>query len=394
MKGFASDSDSVFNQTIEKLDSILAINSALGIANSNTVIRRIGREASPSNKIVIKPIPSLLAARRPDFYSEKKGEWANVSSSIDQFVSKAPATSSGEGKSGDNRSLDILISDLEPDDASIKQFISAVKPKLEANTDSDKMEKQWNQLAIIGIRSWFTGDVYPTVQGDFEAFKYTGKRPFYIILLGPVEMTEQVITRLSQVDKISMNMQVSRFSSNPNFGKTVFVSIPESRLLPDNCINQVFALSDGIFTKLRVDNNNKWILGQMNRDCKANEIGVQLGTEGFSHFGINLDKIDYYQTNNAIAITKVSHSASKLALDTRLKVIPSRINLITINADTAKLDEAMWETWSASGSEPDGSKTQRLLSLINSLRNETDQYALNNYESKYSPLRVCAIIKT
>ena len=86
-----------------------------------------------------------------------------VSSSISKFVSEDPGCP------------DVLISDLEPDDASIKQLLTAIKPKL----THDPNPKSWwpgrkakhlgNQLAIIGIRSEFDGGVFPTVS-TFPSF--------------------------------------------------------------------------------------------------------------------------------------------------------------------------------------------------------------------------------
>jgi len=70
------------------------------------------------------------------------------------------------------------------------------------------------------------------------------------------------------------------------------------------------------------------------------------------------------------------------------------INIVDISADTDGLDQLMWKDWNTSGTQPDGSKTQRLLALLQSIRGETNQYAMNEYGNKYSPVRMCAAMKT
>ena len=81
--------------------------------------------------------------------------------------------------------MDVLISDLEPDDASIKQLLTEIKPKLTHDpiqNHGGRVERLHvgNQLAIIGIRSEFDGGVFPTA-GSFPSFPYKGIRPFYIL---------------------------------------------------------------------------------------------------------------------------------------------------------------------------------------------------------------------
>ena len=142
--------------------------------------------------------------------------------------------------------LDVLISDLEPDDASIKQLLTAIKPKL----THDPNPKSWwpgrktkhlgNQLAVIGIRSEFDGGVFPTVAGTFPSFPYKGIRPFYILLLGPVDKSELVIERLGLLKLGPDQMQISRFAANPSYGKTMFANPSKTTVQPKDCFSQPF----------------------------------------------------------------------------------------------------------------------------------------------------------
>ena len=111
MKGFASIGESHFHKVLEELDTAVGVSSALGFSSSTTSVKRIGREAGASSKLSSVAASSILAARKPEFFDEQNGKWPRVSSSIEQFANK------------DLNSVDILISDLEPDNASIKQFL-------------------------------------------------------------------------------------------------------------------------------------------------------------------------------------------------------------------------------------------------------------------------------
>jgi hypothetical protein len=68
--------------------------------------------------------------------------------------------------------------------------------------------------------------------------------------------------------------------------------------------------------------------------------------------------------------------------------------MVDISVDADELDQLMWKDWNTSGTQPDGAKTQRLLALLQSIRGETNQYATKKYGNKYSPVRMCAAMKT
>ena len=73
--------------------------------------------------------------------------------------------------------------------------------------------------------------------------------------------------------------------------------------------------------------------------------------------------------------------------------LPGVINQLDISADAARIDEERWSNWNTSGTKLEGDKTQRLLALIQAIRGETDQYALQKFSSRYSPVRVCAAVR-
>ncbi len=387
MKGFSAVSDSAFNKTLEELDTTLGISSALGFSTSSTKVSRIGKESSPGNKISIVPGLSIIAARRPEFFEEKKGHWPKVSSSIERFVSKDPS------------SVDILISDLEPDNASIKQFVSAIKPKLQFDGGMRgilpwrKSNLQGNQLAIIGIRSQFSGGVFPTVQGNFKSFPYTGLRPFYVVALGPTEKVEKIVDRLVRNKGINRLLQVSRFSSNPSTGKTEFINLAKTSITPASCLVPVFALSQGLSGKLRVANPSRWLLAMKQRGCTAQQVDIKFFADPVIGFGTgNISDPTYFTSNNS-AVPTIRLSEVGASVSTRFMSFPGAINHLDISADAAKLDEERWSNWNTSGTRLEGDKTQRLLALIQTIRGETDQYALQKFGSRYSPIRICAAVK-
>jgi len=388
MKGFTSIGESHFNKVLEELDTTVGISSALGFATTSTTVKRIGREAGANLKLSSVVVPSILAARRPEFYDKQNGKWPGVSSSIEQFASKDPDT------------VDILISDLEPDNASIKQIISAIKPKLQLGEGTKnwlpwgRVENRAIQLAVIGIRSQFSGGVFPAVQGNFKSFIYSGSRPFYVVVLGPTAKTEKIVERLVRNRKINTEIQVSRFAANPNSGLTSFVEQSKTILLPANCVAPVFSLSQGLSGKLKVqDPTTRWVQVLKDRRCTAQKLEMKLASHPILGFGPNtLSSLDYFTSHGSSVVDGVI-STNGMILKTEVLAVNGSIALLDISANAADLDEAIWSDWNTSGTTMDGARTQRLLALIKSLRTETDQYAINKYGARYSPARVCAAIK-
>ena len=387
MEGFSTVNDSEFHKALEELDTTLGINSALGFAASTTRVIRIGREGLPMKKLSNVPVASVLAARRPEFYNEKRGKWPKVSSSIEQFVDKNPT------------SIDILISDLEPDEASIKQLVSAIKPKLEYDLETKgwlswkKSNYPGNELAIIGIRSQFSGGVYPAVQGAFRSFPYTGQRPFYILAIGRTDKVEMVVDKLAQNKGFNKFLQVSRFSSNPNSGKTEFINPAKTSISAASCLLPVFALSQGLAGKLNVENPNRWLLAQKQRGCTAQKVEIRYATDPVVGFGNGVITDSTYFTSNSSAISTLKASKEGWYVTTNFMSLPGVINILDISADAAKLDQERWSDWNTSGTKLEGGKTQRLLALIQALRGESDQYAFQKFGTRYSPSRICSAIK-
>jgi len=387
MEGFSAVNDSTFHKALEEIDTTLGINSALGFAASTTSVIRIGREGVPSSKLSNVPVASVLAARRPEFFNKKKGQWPKISSSIEQFVSKDPT------------SVDILISDLEPDDSSIKQVISAIKPKLEFDGGTSgwlpwrRPNYQGNELAIIGIRSQFSGGVYPAVQGAFKSFPYTGLRPFYVMALGPTDKVEKIIDRLAKNKGINRSLQVSRFSSNPNSGNTEFINLTKTNIAPASCLVPVFSLSQGLSGKLNVQNPDRWLLAQKLRGCTSQQVEIRFATNPIIGFGTGTVTDPTYFASINSSVTAILMSEKETLVSTRFLSSPGVINILDISADAAKLDQVRWADWNTSGTRLEGAKTQRLLALIQAIRGETDQYALQKFNARYSPVRICSAVK-
>ncbi|MCP9807883.1 hypothetical protein KBY58_00335 [Cyanobium sp. HWJ4-Hawea] len=387
MQGFSAVNDSSFHKALEEIDTTIGINSALGFTASTTRVMRIGREGGISQKLSKKVVASVLAARRPQFYNEMKGQWPKISSSIEQFVSKDPT------------SVDILISDLEPDDASIKQVVSAIKPKLEFDGGTSgwlpwrRSNYHGNELAIIGIRSMFAGGVYPAVQGAFKSFPYTGLRPFYILALGPTDKVEKIVDRLAKNKELAKSLQVSRFSSNPNSGKTEFIEIAKTSIAPASCLVPVFTLSQGLSGKLNVQNPNRWLLSQKQRGCANQQAEIRFGSNPIIGFGAGkvTDSTFFLSTNSSV--TGAVLSENETYISTRFTTFPGIINIIDISVDAARLDQERWADWNTSGTRLDGARTQRLLALIQSIRGETDQFAFRKFKTLYSPARICSAVK-
>jgi len=386
MKGFAVIGESAFQRVLEELDTTVGVSSALGYASSSTTVWRIGREAGQAKPRRDKS--SLLAARRVDFFDEIPAKWPRVSSSIETFAGKDPD------------SVDILISDLEPDNASINQLLSAIKPKLEIESGVkgifpwQRGKERANQLVIVGIRSQFDGGVFPAVQGNFKSFRYTGLRPFYVVAVGPTDKIEQIVSRLVKGRTMGEDIQISRFASNPNSGKTSFIDSTKTTLLPQNCVSPVFTLSQGLSGKLRVQNpSSRWVQALRSRRCTTQKINMSLFTSPIIGWGRNEIRGNEYFSASGTAVVNGTINQAGMGISTDITLLANTISFLDVSTDEASLDQVRWENWNTSGTAADGSKTQRLLALIRSIRTETDQYAQNRYGNRYSPARICAAIK-
>ena len=388
MKGFAAANNSVFHRVIEELDPILSISPALNMPQSKTIISRIGREAAPSNKIADDKLDSLLQARSISLYEPPKdSNLKNVSSFIAGFVKKDPY------------SLDVLVSDLEPDNASIQRLITNIKPKLSHNPNAagswfaSKSTSIGNELAVVGIKSEFDGTVFPTVEGTFQSFRYRGKRPFYILLLGPADKVELVIKRLSLLNLNSDQWQVSRFASNPSYGRTYFADPAKSSVLTKNCFYPAASLSMGLSGKLRFDDESKWIKLVRSKPCAANEYQIKFGFPSLIGYGsTSISDPDLLQSASTQIIgANLSLRNSFLTVKEPLPI--GSISITNVYAKADQIDPLRWKAWDMNPALPDGSKTQRLLRFISNIRSETDLHASKAYGSRYSPVRVCAAVK-
>ena len=386
MKGFAAARNSVYHRVIEELDPVLSVAPALNMLKTKTTINRIGLEPGPPTKYAKDPLNSLLIARQTEIYDPPKdSRWKKVTSSISQFVSQDPA------------SLDVLISDLEPDDASIKQLITEIKPKLMHDPHNPKSwlpgrkaKHLGNQLAIIGIRSEFDGGVFPTVAGTFPSFPYRGIRPFYILLLGPVDKSELVIERLSLLNLRPDQLQISRFAANPSYGKTMFADPSKTTVLPKDCFFPTYSISRGMSGKLRFDSDQKWIKLKKVKQCPATQLQINFGIGTMVGLGsLKTDDTDLLSVSNALVQTlNLAQKDTSIAVNTPLA--PGSIRLINASIKADQLDVLKWKPWTMDPAQPDGSKTQRLYRLISNLRSETDLYSMSKFQTSYSPVRACS----
>lgn len=371
MKGYVNVPGSEFKRVLEILNSSLMINSALGSDKSTTTAWRIGRE--PPGKDRKLKINSLLVARKRNFYELNAEQgWTNVSSSLEQFVPKKPK----------QNSVDILISDLEPDNSAINTLIKVLKPRLDIG----------DQLTLVGIKSQFSGGVFPTTAGDFKSFTFSGVRPFYLIILGSPYRTERVVEDLMQNDSLKGKVQITRFATNAANGYTLFVDKNSTIYKPKGCMFPAFSLKVGMFSKFNVDNDAKWTLVKRLRGCTAKEVTLQFKTpqiDGFYPQSIT-DK-NMLESSSNMKIDSVNLSSSGMNLQVSPQLPLGGLSSFQLSLNTTEDDTRRWKDWSTLSSNPEGGKTQRLMDLIRRLRRESD--GGKSPGDKYSPLRVCGAIQ-
>jgi hypothetical protein len=383
MRGFAIPKDSEFRTTLTEMDLLLGDKGVL-MENSSPNIFRLGRLRD--KKVSMIPIPSLRLARSADFYRDSTSKWPAVTSSIDQF-----ATPSKE-------SIDILVSDLEPDEASIKGLINSVTPKL----ISTQAKKTWFQfsrrqdipteLVLVGIKSKFSDKVFPSAAGQLPPFPFKGKRPFYILILGDTTKVEIILSRLLKNLDFIPQIQITRFAANPDYGYTVFVDKKQTELKPESCLMSVFSHSRGPF-KIRLDHNERWILAKTRPNCKNTNVSVPFKITSSLGFKLNIPNIAQI-FDDSVPVSNYSIKDVGFSVDANLNLQPSSLSYVNSWLVNSEVDSVIWRNWSSDSMVPDGTKTQQLMRLIRGFREMTDNYAQKNYNQKYSTLRLCGIVRS
>jgi hypothetical protein len=385
MKGFTIPNGSEFHTTLEEMDSILGVKGALGIMKSKTEIFRLGR--TPDGKTSQIVMKSLLAARSARFFDGSNTSWPAVTSSIDQFATPSKS------------SIDILLSDLEPDDAAIKQLISSIKPKLTATNTKSSWWQSRNiqdvptQLVLLGIKSQFDGGVFPSVAGQFQSFPYNGIRPFYLLILGETSKVEMIVSQVLNIPELSGKTQVTRFASNPNHGYTSFANNNATELNPPSCLMPVLTLSQGMSGKIRLDHADRWILAKAIPTCSNNNKSILF--KNSVDLGFKLERTGRTPIfANSTQVSDFTISENGFGVNIKPMLQQNALNFIDISLDASEVDSVIWNDWSSISSNPVGSKTQRLMQLIRRLREETNNHALSGFGKAYSPMRLCSVIRS
>lgn len=380
MKGFTVFSDLEYAAVMEEMNSLLSVQGALGMTKSKTELIRLGRKTN--GNISMMKMSSLLAAKLPEFYVGNGSNWPAVSSSIDQFTTS------------ESDSTDILVTDLEPDNASIEKLISSVKQKL----ISGEHQHNPTELIMVGIKSRFSGGVFPSVANEFEPFYFNGVRPFYVLVLGETHKAEKIVSQLLRIPILKGKVQLTRFASNPNHGYTAFASTQDVLLEPANCLRGSFSVSQGFLGKVNFDHEDRWILARAARICKENR-PYSLTINKSSKIGFTLNQTTKSNILESVfgklsGVTSYGIRDDKYSLTLEPKLHTAALNQIHVTIENSELDPLIWRDWSSEGTASLGARTQRLTQLIRRIRDETDNYAISRHQQKYSPLRICGLIKS
>ena len=392
MKGFAAVKGSELSIVLEELDSSLRLKTALGTSNSSAKIFRIGRDTKGKTSNI--KIDSLLAARNPEFFEggDATRKLPKVSSSLDQFVGN------------DSNSLDILISDLEPDNAAIGNLIGEIMPRLSAVKDQKlawwqvQGKKRNNmpaiELVLIGIKSAFSGTVYPATKDAFIPYPHYGQRPFYLLMLGNQERLEKIVTQLTEIQALNAHLQITRFAAGPYSGLTQFVDPAQATFQPNSCMGSVFTINQGLKGKLVTSEPNHWAFTKRMHGCGIPSVQISLHSTPLIGFGgIKATDPMLLSVGANAQITSMSLNRAGLSAQFIPQVPIGSLALLDISLNAEKDDRQRWDSWSSSGNSTDGSRTQRLSQLIRRFRVETNELASHQGVAAYSPVRLCAAVQ-
>ena len=198
MAGYTSNPNSTYVLTLEQIDSILEITSQgensffrLGQHKDNRLYKSISRAQFYSD------------ARLNSFY-EGNGNYEFLQvSKIDAAISEA------NGKNG----LTVIITDLYQSEEDVTAISKRIKD-VYFNKENDNAA-----IGILGLRSQFDGKIYIEEISRNSSSNWSGKRPFYILVLGQFNDVEdhilQLMTSLDLDSDLGEGINTTIFSPVP-----------------------------------------------------------------------------------------------------------------------------------------------------------------------------------
>jgi hypothetical protein len=422
MVGFVSQVGSRYSAAIRALEGVVA---SQGLSD-RTKYWRLGKgskegEGSTENEPQSITSSQFKSATRPEFYCRGSNpDFHCVSSSLVQLYNSRDSATVSEAQPvadtltggtavqkesnltpKDNKSLKILITDLEPDSGAIELLVKAyreilVEPSLSEpdgvgasdkdNTDgnSAKAIKRNNKVTLLAVRGEFNGTIFPAEKDSFPAFKYSTKgkdlplhgRPFYVILSGP-EAAVNEISRQIRLQKTDVAQAFQEVSYSSGLGNTISLNVTQTSQDKNNWndLRKINAFQGKVPANL-----SEWLLAAINqsKSSKAKSpIKIKLYTQTSPELigiGTKLSKTAVKVSNvtsDSFSIKNVSEKQGQLTIDAELypEKFPKGIEALqpTLTVSRKNLNQALWSEWNSETGSPAGDKTQNLLRFLSAL---------------------------
>ncbi len=401
LMGFVRDGNSRYVRTIQKLDDLLRrgnLQTNLGQVQEfesfevNYWRLGINTQANPQiNKIQPVDVTEFLDAKNPRFYCKgRPSDYPCVTSSLHQILDldtgdeetspTTPASDSAEAPlDGEPQTItrndffQILITDLEPDNSAIGEMTSRISKIL--NTRKDY------KVALLGIRSEFNGWVYSAADPE-KKIEYQsngdvdeGGRPFYLFLLGPVEIVDTFVERFeSRVGNIADEMKTSYFQ-HQNFSPIVLNVSEKFGEREEDCTYRESTLNGD---RLEEDQEPHWLLLSQEK-CDGSYKKITLNnvksTPSLLLRGGNFTPEMFQRSEPFVEVSEVSLENEddipylNLAVGINGEEAGADEQAIYLTLKESALDGMIWQDWSVPvTSALEGSKTQQLIDFVKSIR--------------------------
>jgi len=408
MLGFVQEGSSRYITVIQKLDDLLRpsnIKTDLGSGVESVQVDYFRLGVSGSSQVRTKQAlgengTSFLDAKFPRFYCYgQPKEYPCVTSSLHQVLEIQAAKSTleatptpspnlseaEEDKSEEslsptvrNDAMQILITDLEPDNAAIGEMPNRISTIFAQHPDY--------KAFLLGIPSEFNGMLYSADQPDSIKTPYQSSgnpeqdgRPFYLFVIGPSPVVQTFVERF--MDRVGRDMATTiKASSFQRQASPILLNINST--FGENKQNCVYreSILDG--KRLTTEQETEWlILEQEECDGKYKDITLKnVKSQPSWLLRGGAFSADLFRSSEPfVKVTDVSLEDTSdipylnLSLKLTGEESSSDEQPIFITLDEKNLDEIIWQDWSSPINKLEGRKTQQLMDFVKSVRGKVSQ---------------------
>nr|WP_199309551.1 lipoprotein [Synechocystis sp. FACHB-383] len=387
MVGFVSQPGSRYGQAIASLHTLLQNK------NLPTSYWRVGSNDTINQAQSISAAQFLAASKAP-FYCRRDQPTADypcVSSTLGQLYELATETTNGANPAPENdngeegsdnptapRSLKILLTDLEPDDAAVGQISGLISKELKENPNY--------KAVLLGVRSQFRGNVY-SANASYPTFVYNTAgqdvdqkgRPFFILMTGPQDTVDELV---KEFRRLPLDVNKAFRASAFELGQADTVTLDNSSFNDEiqECVIEIGSVDR---QRPNQDQERDWLMVEQT-NCGENSSPplppLELNIPSKSTVSLTGGELtpDLFNVSEPfVSVKKAEIVQNPGAEDARLlltavfdgnKLPQGQGKLVYITLGDRQLDQAVWQDWDMDIGNPNGAKTQNLLLFVSGLR--------------------------